>query len=240
MKKNRKYLIILILITILTIVISGCQPKAPVEPTLDANAIFTQAAETVESKLTLTALSMPTETSTPTLAPTNTQEPPTATATLATTGQSPLSSVTITLAPNPNKMEFVGDVTIPDGQIIPSGAKFIKTWKVKNIGTTTWSSNFKIRHWAGGQYGAAASILLGKEVKPNEETEISIEFTAPINNGEYYSMWILSDQIEANFGVPFYVKFVVGVQASPTITQTTAATTAVPTATVTPTLSPTP
>lgn len=240
MKKNRNLLLILIFILILTIVISGCQPKAPVEPTLDANAIFTQAAETVGAKLTLTALSMPTETSTPTLAPTNTQSPPTATATVAATLLNPLSSVTITLAPNPNKMEFVGDVTIPDGQIIPSGAKFIKTWKVKNVGTTTWSSNFKIRLWAGGQYGAAASILLGKEVKPNEEAEISIEFTAPLNNGEYYSMWILSDQDEANFGVPFYVKFVVGVQASPTLTQTTAATTAAPTATASPTPSPTP
>jgi len=240
MKKNRKILFILILILTLTIINTGCQPKAPLEPTLDANAIFTQAAETVGAKLTSTALSMPTETSTPTLAPTNTQSPPTTTATIAATSLNPLSSVTITLAPNPNKMEFVGDITIPDGQIIPSGAKFIKTWRVKNIGTTTWSSNFKIRLWAGGQYGAAASILLGKEVKPNEEADISIEFTAPINNGEYYSMWILSDQDEANFGVPFYVKFVVGVQASPTLTQTTAATTAAPTATATPTLSPTP
>jgi len=240
MKKNRNLLLILILILTLTIVISGCQPKAPVEPTLDANAIFTQAAETVGAKLTLTALSMPTETSSPTLAPTNTQSPPTATETIAATSLNPLSSVTITLAPNPNKMEFVGDVTIPDGQIIPSGAKFIKTWKVKNVGTTTWTSNFKIRLWAGGQYGAAASILLGKEVKPNEEAEISIEFTAPLNNGEYYSMWILSDQDEANFGVPFYVKFVVGVQASPTLTHTTAATTAAPTATASPTPSPTP
>ncbi len=69
-----------------------------------------------------------------------------------------------------------------------------------------------------------ASILLGKEVKPNETTEISIEFTAPLNNGEYTSWWILSDADEANFGQTFYVKFVVGVAASPTNTQVPPAT----------------
>jgi len=212
--------------------ISGCKSNTPVEPTLDANAIFTQAAETVAAQLTKTALSMPTATNTQTIAPTNTQEQPTATWTLAATSITPLTSVTATLAPNPNKMEFVGDVTIPDGQIIPSGAKFVKTWKVKNVGATTWTTNFKIRLWAGQQFGAKSSILLGKEVKPNEEVEISIEFTAPLNNGEYYSMWILSDQDEANFGVPFYVKFNVGVTSSSTPTQPAAtATTAAPTAT---------
>lgn len=240
MKKNRKIISILIVILTLSMIISGCKSNTPIEPTLDANAIFTQAAETVAAQLTLTALSMPTATNTPTTAPTNTLAPPTATATQAATSLTPQTSATITLAPNPNKMEFIGDVTIPDGQIIPSGAKFIKTWKVKNTGTTTWTSNFKIRHWAGGQYGAAASILLGKEVKPNEEAEISIEFTAPLNNGEYYSMWILSDQDEANFGVPFYVKFVVGVQSSPTPTLTNVATTAAPTATEAPTSTSTP
>jgi hypothetical protein len=134
-------------------------------------------------------------------------------------------------------MEFVGDVTIPDGQIIPPGAKFIKTWKVKNIGATTWTTNFKIRLWAGQQFGASSSILLGKEVKAGQETEISIEFTAPNTNGEYYSMWILSDEDEANFGVPFYVKFNVGVTASATATQaaaTATATTVPATATNTP------
>lgn len=235
-KKNTgAFLVMLACIPLL--LIAACTPAPPAEPTLDANEIFTQAAITVSAKLTSTALAMPTETPTATAQPTNTQAPPTATATTPLIGQVTGTPPTMTLAPNPNKMEFLGDVTIPDGQIIPAGSKFVKTWRVKNIGTTTWTENFRLRHWAGERYGAATSILLGKEVKPGETTEISIEFTAPLNNGEYMSMWILSDEDEANFGTTFYVKFVVGVIASPTVT-TAAATTVAPTAEAT--LTPTP
>lgn len=238
-KKNTGSVLVLLALT-LAMILSSCG-KTPVEPTLDANTIFTQAAQTVAAQLTSTALSMPTATNSPTVQPTNTSLPATATATMEITSILPATSVTVTLAPNPNKMEFLGDVTIPDGQIIPAGSKFIKTWKVKNVGNTTWTTNFKIRNWAGDRYGAAASILLAKEVKPGETTDISIEFTAPLNNGEYSSWWILSDENEANFGVTFYVKFVVGVVASATSTQAPAATTAVPTVedTATPTATPT-
>lgn len=234
-KKNTSTLMVLLALS-LVLFVSACKPTAPAEPTLDANAIFTQAAITVSAKLTSTAMAMPTETPTATTLPTNTQAPPTATVTLPLIGQITGTPPTQTLAPNPNKMEFLGDVTIPDGQIIPAGSKFVKTWRIKNTGTTTWTPNFKVRHWAGERYGAPASVLLGKEVKPGETTEISVEFTAPLNNGEYSSTWILSDEDEANFGTVFYVKFVVGVVASPT--STTAAATSIstsePTATSTP------
>lgn len=220
--------------------VTGCAKNPPPEPTLDANAIFTQAAETVGAQLTRTALSMPTATPsfTPTQTPTNTPEAPTATLALNTTPVTGLTPGNATIAPNPNKMEFISDVTIPDGQIVPPGAKFIKTWRIKNVGTTTWTTNFRVRLWAGQQFGAASSILLAREVPPNTETDISIEFTAPLNNGEYMSMWILSDQTEANFGVPFYVKFNVGVTASSTPTNTSVAATAAPTESPAPTATP--
>jgi hypothetical protein len=242
-KKLRKTSIIYIMLAFtLILLISSCKPAAPVEPTLDANMIFTQAAETVAFQLTSTALSMPTATETPKPTPTETEVPPTATATQVVTQGTIVATSALTVAPNPNKMEFISDVTIPDGQIIPSGSKFIKTWKVKNVGNTTWKNTYKIRLYAGDLLGASsANILLGKEVKPNEETDISIEFTAPAKSGEYYSMWILSDETEANFGVPFYVKFVVGVPASATPTTTSPATSVPATATSTtvPTATPT-
>ncbi|PKO17299.1 MAG: hypothetical protein CVU39_05975 [Chloroflexi bacterium HGW-Chloroflexi-10] len=250
MKAKRKNtgITFFMLALVTAIAVSACQPKAPAEPTPDANMIFTQAAITVAAQLTRTALSMPTATPTATLEPTSTPELPTATleATLPveTQANTSLTQVAAT-APNPNKMEFIGDVTIPDGQIVPAGGKFVKTWKLKNTGSTTWTENFKLRLWAGQSYGAATSILLGKEVKSNTETEISIEFTAPTKAGEYISMWILSDSTEANFGVPFYVKFVVGTPATATATSpaeataTTAATTAVVVPSETPTEAPT-
>lgn len=234
MKTNfKKTSILVALLALSMIIIAACQPKAPAEPTPDANMIFTQAAETVAAQLTRTALSIPTNTATPTSEPTATPEPTEdqVIPTMEVVTNTPDVLPTSTLASNPNKMEFLGDVTIPDGTVIAPGAKFVKTWKVKNIGTTTWSANYKVRFWAGDRMGAPTSVLLGKEVKPNEEIDISVEFTAPNTQGEYTSLWILSDEDEANFGVTFYVKIVVGnpATATPTVTATSAPATETPT-----------
>lgn len=215
-------------------VLGACKPSGPVEPTLDANVIFTQAAETVAAQLTRTALSLPTATNTP-------QPSPTVTATIVLPTTDPVAESTDTKpetttvagsTPNPNKMLFIADVTIPDGQVIPAGSKFVKTWRIKNTGSTTWTPNYKVRLWAGNSFGAPSSFLLGQEVKPNAEVDISIEFTAPSQSGEYIASWILSDVTEANFGTTFFVNFVVGVPASPTATVVApTATEAAPTAT---------
>jgi hypothetical protein len=230
-KKIKRTSFWILVMSIMAIALGACKPTAPVEPTLDPDVIFTQAAETVAAQLTRTALSQPTATNTalpsPTLTPTI--QLPTATTESNSTNATPeLTSQTGT-TPNPNKMAFVTDVTIPDGQVIPPGAKFVKTWRLKNTGTTTWTANYKVRLWAGNSFGAPTSFLLAQEVKPNAEVDISIEFTAPSQTGEYISHWILSDDQEANFGNTFYVNFVVGVPASPTATQSE------PTPTFTPT-----
>jgi hypothetical protein len=230
-KKIKRTRFWILVMSIMAIALGACKPTAPVEPTLDPDVIFTQAAETVAAQLTRTALSQPTATNTalpsPTLTPTI--QLPTATTESNSTNATPeLTSQTGT-TPNPNKMAFVTDVTIPDGQVIPPGAKFVKTWRLKNTGTTTWTANYKVRLWAGNSFGAPTSFLLAQEVKPNAEVDISIEFTAPSQTGEYISHWILSDDQEANFGNTFYVNFVVGVPASPTATQSE------PTPTFTPT-----
>lgn len=214
----------LLMVLVFATILSACQPAEPVEPTLDANVIFTQAAETVAAQLTRTALSQPTATPTtePTATATATKAAPTATPedeNETETSATVASTTSAETTPNPNKMVFVADVTIPDGQIIPPGSKFVKTWKIRNTGTTTWTEDYKIRKWAGELFGASQYYLLGQEVKPNTEVDISIEFTAPLQNGEYTSYWILSDDQEANFGTTIYVNFVVGIPANPTSTQ---------------------
>lgn len=226
---------ILVMILMLS-VLGACKPSAPVEPTLDANVIFTQAAETVAAQLTRTALSQPTATNTaqPTATVTATIVLPTSAPESESTAKTPVSTTVAGSTPNPNKMVFVADVTIPDGQVIPAGSKFVKTWRIKNTGATTWTANYKVRLWAGNSFGAPSSFLLAQEVKPNAEVDISIEFTAPSQSGEYIASWILSDVTEANFGSTFFVNFVVGVPASPTAT-VEAAPTATPTVEATPT-----
>ncbi len=232
--KNYSKLILMLSLGVI-LIISGCATPTPAEPTPDAAMIFTQAAQTVQAQLTRTALAMPTDTPTMTLEPTATEMPVEPTATMPVESGVAATATTVVnnttpVSSNPNKMLFIADVTIPDNTVIAAGSKFVKTWKIKNTGTTTWTETYKIRNWAGGSMGAPSTILLGKSVAPNQETEISIEFTAPLKAGEYVSTWILSDKDEANFGETFYVKFVVGDPA--TATPTTAPATAVPTTAV--------
>jgi hypothetical protein len=131
-------------------------------------------------------------------------------------------------------MVFVSDVTIPDGQVIPPGSKFVKTWKLRNTGITTWTVDYNVRLWAGLGYGAPVSFLLGQEVDPNSDVDISIEFTAPTQSGDYTSHWILADETLANFGNTFYVNFVVGTPATSTATEVAPTNTPEPTEEATP------
>ncbi len=159
--------------------------------TLVANA--TQIAETPSAQLpdVFTATAQPTNTvvvftntPTPTFTPMFTSTPiPTATPVIT------------------DKVEFVKDVTIPDGANIDSGDKFTKTWQLKNIGTTTWTTSYSLVFVSGNAMGAAASIPLTKNVAPGETVDLSIEFTAPEKAGSYQSYWMLRNSSGKNFGV---------------------------------------
>jgi hypothetical protein len=121
-------------------------------------------------------------------------------------------------------MSFVADVSIPDGTVVYPGTTFTKTWRVKNTGTTTWSTSYSIRHYAGDSMGASASYALPTGVDPNATIDISVGFTAPSTSGDYISHWVLSNDKGQNFGVDLYVKVTVG--NAPSSTATTAAATA--------------
>jgi len=156
-KINRTSFWILVML-IMTYTLGACKPAAPAEPTLNPDVIFTQAAETVAAQLTRTALSLPTATNTALPSPTVTAtiQLPTATTASDSTNATPIVTPDTGTTPNPNKMAFVTDVTIPDGQVIPPGAKFVKTWRLKNTGTTTWTANYRVRLWAGNSFGFEA------------------------------------------------------------------------------------
>ncbi|MDZ4158238.1 MAG: hypothetical protein U1B80_00470, partial [Anaerolineaceae bacterium] len=73
--KNRNISWVLCLVCLVSL--TACGSPAPIEPTLDPNAIYTQAAQTVAAQLTQTALVAPTATSTPEPTPTVPEPTPT-------------------------------------------------------------------------------------------------------------------------------------------------------------------
>src|SRR5512145_1793119 len=57
-----------------------------------------------------------------------------------------------------DRAQFIADVTVPDGTRFDPGATFKKTWRLKNIGTCTWTTSYSLVFDSGEKMGAASSI----------------------------------------------------------------------------------
>jgi hypothetical protein len=106
-----------------------------------------------------------------------------------------------------DRAEFISDVTIPDYSEVQTGEEITKTWRVRNSGTTTWTTDYVVEFNKGEILGAPSQIKLPKSVKPNEFIDISIDFTVPTATGEHSSYWILKNADGQRVGVAEEGKF---------------------------------
>lgn len=111
-----------------------------------------------------------------------------------------------------DKVNFVSDLDVPDGKVFAPGASFTKTWRVKNVGTCTWTTSYKLVFVSGEQMGAAATEFnLKSTINPNTTVDISIDLKAPTTNGNYRGYWQFKNSSGATFGLgsanqPFWVE----------------------------------
>ena len=96
---------------------------------------------------------------------------------------------------------FVADVTIADGTYVAPGTTFTKTWRIRNCGTTTWNTNYKLVFSSGTQMTNLSSVKLPYTVMPGQTVDISIQMTAPQGSGSYKSSWMLMNDKGSQFGV---------------------------------------
>jgi len=114
------------------------------------------------------------------------------------------------------------DISIPDGSVFLPGQEFIKTWRITNGGSCTWTMLYKYSYYSGNTIGAHQENRLITEVQPGQAVDISVLFTAPGKAGEFESAWMMQDEAGNFFGMglnadaPFYVK--IRVEAAPTTT----------------------
>lgn len=155
---------------------------------VDVNALQTVVVQTIIANITQTAAAQPTliPTETPTPIPAKPTE--TATPTLAVSSTAQLC----------DNSAFVSDASVLDGTQMTAGQAFVKTWKVKNTGTCSWSTGYQLIHAYGETLGGLPSAL-SAEVLPGSEVEISVNLKAPVKTGNYSSYWRLAN----NNGVPF-------------------------------------
>jgi hypothetical protein len=191
------------------LVLAACRSGTPAEPTATGpapEAVRTAAAQTANARMTEIAA----------VTPTAPPSMPTATSRPTVTQSSPVTP-TLTITPTleisgEDKLEFVADVTVPDGTIFEPGETFVKTWKLRNAGTSTWSSGHSLVFISGEQMGAPASVPLSITVPPGEDGDVSVSLTAPSSSGSYFGFWMLRGPAGNNFGLPpagdqpFYVQ----------------------------------
>ncbi|MBL8102674.1 MAG: hypothetical protein JNM02_09110 [Anaerolineales bacterium] len=155
---------------------------------------LTAAAQTVEALLSATP------------AITNTNTPFAVTQTITPTPltintNTPIASATS----NCNVMQFVSDVTIPDGTIITPGQTFTKTWRLRNGGTCTWTPAYAIVFSDGNSMNGPTTQALAGNVNPGQTVDISVNLTAPATPGDYTGSWKIRDAAGVLFG-RFYVQ----------------------------------
>jgi hypothetical protein len=146
-------------------------------------------------------ISSPTPTITPggpTLTPTNTPSGGTPTAT------PPVSSC--------DRALFIADVTIPDGTGFAPNATFTKTWRLKNIGSCTWSTSYTLVFTSGEKMGGPDSVPMPRTVAPGYTVDLTVNLTAPASNGTYRGYWMFKNASGQIFGIgsagnkPFWVE----------------------------------
>jgi len=176
----------------LTLGLAACQLLQPTQP-----VVVVITATPPPSVATFTPPSLPSATP---IAPeptiTLTSEPPT---------------LTPTFTPEPpciNDLQFIDDLTIPDGTHLLTVQPFVKKWQVRNLGTCSWGPEYRLVLVGGNALGAANEVAL-YPAKPGVTVTLEIPMLTPLDLGEYAGQWQARDPNGQFFGPVIFIKIVV-------------------------------
>lgn len=202
-----------ILLIISALLLSACGNSTAPEPTPDVAVVRTSAASTVEARFTLTAAAFtPTPIPAVTTEAATQEEQSTATATVAVASITNAEGTSVDLCDKYEWDPATVDVNYPDDTTVTPGQDFIKTWKIKNIGSCTWGAGYALTY-AGYTDKMDGQAVAFNNVLPGQEIEVSVQFKAPSEAGTYVSAWTLTNATGTTFfgndEKPLYVKVVV-------------------------------
>lgn len=199
----RRHVFFTVLVILAGMALGACSlitPSSPIQPGEDV--IGTAAAATISAEFTRIAGQA---TATPELPPASpTPEPPTPTPTVAapTITPIPLPTFTPTATPKPcNWAGFVKDVTVADNSVLIPGKAFAKIWRLQNLGTCTWTSDYDLVFDGGDRMQGPIALALPGTVRPGETVDLSVNLTSPEREGDYRGYWKLRDDEGRLFGV---------------------------------------
>jgi hypothetical protein len=201
MQSKKNIIIPLIVVFMITVTLSACAPATPTE---DPMLKITQVAGTIQADLTQAAALTPSATATLAATATPTLMPPTETPSGPTNTPTKTAFPTAKPGSAADNSVFVSDVNVPDGSDFARNEVFVKTWRFRNTGTTTWSKGYKLAYIDGdssliGSTGAYY-VYLPSTVEPGNSVDISISLKAPGQLGTYTSWWKLYNDQNVPFG----------------------------------------
>jgi len=100
-----------------------------------------------------------------------------------------------------NWAQFVNDITIPDGTVIPTGANFTKVWRIRNIGSCPWNPQYQLVFSGGERLSARTRFSLPGIVYPGNSINLKVKMAAPNETGRYRGYWMLSNANAKPFGI---------------------------------------
>jgi hypothetical protein len=120
----------------------------------------------------------------------------------------PTVTATATAGPCTNNLEFIEDVTIPDGTTVSFGVTIDKQWLVNNNGTCNWDYTYRLKWFGGDPLGTAQEQVL-YPARAGTQATLRMLFTAPTVEGKYESAWQAYGPDGIAFGDPVFMKIVV-------------------------------
>ena len=108
-----------------------------------------------------------------------------------------------------DSLEFVADVNVPDDTNMAPGQDFRKTWRVKNTGSCPWGEGYELVYAEYENEMSGQPQPLTEVVQPGQEVELSVDFIAPDQIGNYLSAWQLQNPAGVTFEDIIFVKIIV-------------------------------
>ncbi len=110
-------------------------------------------------------------------------------------------------------MSYVADITYDDANmtappVLQPGQPFVKTWRVRNSGTCTWTSAYYLAYAHGNTAQAQMSgqpTNIKGSVPPGGTYDISVNLVAPQQPGVYQGFWQMHNARGTAFGTTIYV-----------------------------------
>lgn len=186
--------------------VMACVPAiaTPGVPTVDANAVGTFIAQTVNAAATQTSAVLPTSTLTPSVTPTQptvTASPtPTSTVIFILSSPTPIIIPTFTNVPSlggsgtssDNYACRVTRVSPPNGSAFEPRDDFDVFWTVQNIGQRNWDRNdIDYTYSSGAKIHKVSGYDLPENVKVGNSVALGVDVRAPKDPGTYSTVWML-------------------------------------------------